>query len=486
VIGTLGPDTVSFFWTGTRGSFLKGMAMKRLIAIGLLAALSVVSLLIAACGGGVQAEADRIDAAPAKAIEMGIDPETTGNTASTLGALESCARVDVPSPSFDGVSDYNIDVYVRGDTQAPMGYSALLVYSAFNDGCPAVGDPEVGDKCLNSRDDDGDGNVNDGCPQVGASAESGAQCDAGDRLDDDGDAIVHVADPGTDYVVKFPNVDFASADARPDSDGTFNAGAGCLEANCTTGTGGDGTLVRVGLDIGGSGLVTLALDPPPFSAYTSAAGDHPLTLVPARLAINQDCPAVTPTPTSTPAPTPTSTSTPGTPTPTPPPGTVALAGGWNNTCYVGAEQPIQDALADVAEHVVAAYRTRADQGFDRWFPNRPDVSTIAAVSPYQPLFILMDQSVFWPLVPSGTPPTSASLTSGWNSVCYTGQTKSAGDATAGVAGGFVIMYRLAADQGWSRYVPGRPDVSDLLQLDQFAAVLMLVNQEGGTSWAFGP
>jgi hypothetical protein len=37
----------------------------------------------------------------------------------------------------------------------------------FNDGCPAVVDPETGAQCLNAVDDDGDGFVNDGCPAFG-------------------------------------------------------------------------------------------------------------------------------------------------------------------------------------------------------------------------------------------------------------------------------------------------------------------------------
>ena len=163
-----------------------------------------------------------------------------------------------------------------------------------------------------------------------------------------------------------------------------------------------------------------------------------------------------------------------------------LVSGWNNACYVGSEQPIEDALADVAENVLAVYRMRADQGFDRWFPNRPEASNITTVSPYQPLFILMGQYAFWQHEPSGTPPTSVPLASGWNSVCYTGQTKSAGDATAGVAGGFVIMYQLGSNQGWSRYVPARPEMSNIAQLSQYDTVLMLVDQEGGTSWTFDP
>ncbi|NIV29368.1 MAG: hypothetical protein GWN58_07620, partial [Anaerolineae bacterium] len=46
---------------------------------------------------------------------------------------------------------------------------------------------------------------------------------------------------------------------------------------------------------------------------------------------------------------PTPTPTPGTPTPTPtatpPPGTIMLVSGWNNSCYLGPEQPIEGALA---------------------------------------------------------------------------------------------------------------------------------------------
>jgi hypothetical protein len=48
--------------------------------------------------------------------------------------------------------------------------------------------------------------------------------------------------------------------------------------------------VRLGLDIGGSGLVTFALNPPDLSAYASGAGIHTVTLASAELAINQDCP----------------------------------------------------------------------------------------------------------------------------------------------------------------------------------------------------
>jgi hypothetical protein len=458
--------------------------MNRLLAFCLLAAMGLTSLSMAACGGRVEAE--KIGSAAAGTIEMGIDPDTTGNTATTLGTLEPCVRIDVPSPAFDGVSDYNIDVYVKGDTQSATAYDASVVYAAVNDGCPAVADPstvadpETGDQCFNSADDDGDGTTNDGCPQVGATAESGTECL--NSSDDDEEATVHVAAPGTNDLIKMPG-GMSMGDVPPDSDAIFSAGAVYLSGG--PGTAGDGVLVRLGLDIGGSGLVTFALNPAPLSAYASQAGTHNLTLVSAQLAINQDCPALPPAPSPTATP---STPTPGTPTPlpTPPPGTILLLSGWNNTCHVGPEQPIEDALADIADHVLAVYQMRADQGFDRWFPNRPEASTITAVSPYQPLLILMSQYGFWPHEPSGTAPASVPLASGWNNVCYTGPTKSAGDASAGVAGGFVIMYRLDGGQGWSRYAPGRPEVSNLGQLNQYDTVLMLVSQGGGATWTFDP
>ncbi len=182
-----------------------------------------------------------------------------------------------------------------------------------------------------------------------------------------------------------------------------------------------------------------------------------------------------------PAGTPTATATstpPATPTP--------AVSTWNHTCYIGAEQPIQQALADIAADVQAVYRLNASQTFDTWFPGRPELSTITTVSPYQPLLILMSTGATWSQQPSGTPPTSVSLAQGWNSVCYTGQTESPGDATAGIAGAFSILYRLGSDQIWAPYVPDRPEVSNISQLAQYDAVLVLVNAEGGAQWVFGP
>jgi hypothetical protein len=204
----------------------------------------------------------------------------------------------------------------------------------------------------------------------------------------------------------------------------------------------------------------------------------------------------TPTPSPTPLPSPTpgtptpGTPTPGTPTPgagtptpTPPPGATVLVSGWNNPCYAGPEQAIEDALADVAGNVMAVYRMRADQGFDRWFPNRPDVSTISSVSPYQSLFLLVDQWVYWMQPSSGTPPTFVSLAHGWNSVCYAGQPEDIQEATATIVEQIGVLYALTPNQSWDRYVPDRPDVSNLDRLESPSAVIVLINS-GDAVWAF--
>ena len=176
-----------------------------------------------------------------------------------------------------------------------------------------------------------------------------------------------------------------------------------------------------------------------------------------------------------------------TPTPTPPPGAIpfALGKGWNQVCYVGTEQPVEDALGSIQGDVSAVYRMGSGGGYDRWFPGRPEVSTITNVAPYEPLLLLMTEGVAWNQMPADSPPSSASLAKGWNSVCYTGAAKPPAEATSSIADDLSILYMLGSSQAWSRYVPGRPEVSNIDQLEQYGAVLMLANG-GGATWAFGP
>jgi CSLREA domain-containing protein len=63
-------------------------------------------------------------------------------------------------------------------------------------GVKIIGGPEAGSACTNNTDDDGDGAVNDGCPQVGTTAESGAQCANSSNDDSADDSLVNDGCPG--------------------------------------------------------------------------------------------------------------------------------------------------------------------------------------------------------------------------------------------------------------------------------------------------
>ena len=169
-------------------------------------------------------------------VNFDIDPEIAENDADTLGTVEDCYEVTCPSVNctwngsslFDDVSDYNIDIVVSGDTQAPTMYDVSLNFDSNK---------------------------------------------------------VHIAAPGTNRLIKLPGA-FPYGAPLPDRVSPYDAGA---EYFVGEGTEGDGTLVRVGLDIGASGVVAFSLNAAPDTAYKSGAGSHPITLDSGRLAINDSC-----------------------------------------------------------------------------------------------------------------------------------------------------------------------------------------------------
>lgn len=217
-----------------------------------------------------------------------------------------------------------------------------------------------------------------------------------------------------------------------------------------------------------------------WTATTSATPTATATPSPSPTATTTPSPTETATPSATPTPTATAT-----PTPTATPSSTDLVAGWNDACYIGPSGDIEDALADASQDVLAAYRL-GSASFDKWFPNRSDLSTIATVSSYEPLFLLLASSAGWPQEPSGSPPATTPLVQGWNNVCYAGEPKDVESATQGIEDQFAVLYVLAPDQGWQRFVPGRPDLSDPIQLRRFASVLILVTEASGTQWAFEP
>jgi hypothetical protein len=163
-----------------------------------------------------------------------------------------------------------------------------------------------------------------------------------------------------------------------------------------------------------------------------------------------------------------------------------MVAGWNDKCYIGEEMAIEDALTGIEDKVLAIYILNQSQEFDSWFPGRSNLSTITSLKPYDQLFVLMSGAGTWTQEQSSAQQPSVSLVQGWNSICYTGQQKAVANATSGIAGKFSILYMLADDQTWGRYVPGRPELSDMTQCAPLEALLVLVTQEGGATWVFNP
>jgi hypothetical protein len=262
---------------------------------------------------------------------------------------------------------------------------------------------------------------------------------------------------------------------------------------------GSGVLVRLNIGALAPGTSQLTVTPERF--WTSDDTSPTPTTLSAEITVTGACgtpvPTPTPEPTRTPTPSPTPTPTPSTsatpqpsptatpsPTPVPPPGTVYLAPGWNGSCYQGVDGQIGDAFAQV-DGVRAVYRLK-NQAFERWFPDRPELSNISTLSSFDPLLVLTEKNTTWEVTPNGDLPHSVALSSGWNNVCYLGGTKDTNEAATGISGGFTVIYTLASDQSWRRFVGGRPEVSNLDRLETFASVLILVDGADGALWDFGP
>jgi hypothetical protein len=162
-----------------------------------------------------------------------------------------------------------------------------------------------------------------------------------------------------------------------------------------------------------------------------------------------------------------------------------LSVGWNQVCYVGAEQPVEAALSDIAGSVQALYRIGTGGALDRWFPDSPQMSTIHTLVPCDPLLVLMSETVTWTQTSDQAAPDTADLEQGWNAVCYEGEDEDIEEAVKGVHDQIATIYALVPGQGWLRYVPDRPEVSTLDRLQRHQPILVLVSEPAGATWHFG-
>ncbi|MGQ9572315.1 MAG: hypothetical protein ACUVV3_03895 [Dehalococcoidia bacterium] len=260
-----------------------------------------------------------------------------------------------------------------------------------------------------------------------------------------------------------------------------------------TGVSGNIPLADITWTAAGSAGDSTPLDVRIVSFKDCASPPAPITPVAAADGVNRIIAATPgPPPIRTPRPsaTPTATTTPppiSTATPTAIPDvSMPLVLGWNHSCYIGDEKGIEDALGAISQDVLAVYILRPSQEFDRWFPNRTDLSTIVTLHPYDQLFLLMSAATTWPQQAATASQESLDLAQGWNGVCYTGQLKPVQDAAAGIDGSVAVIYMIAGNQTWLKYVPGRPDLSDIFPMQMYDSVLVLVTEEGGARWTFHP
>jgi hypothetical protein len=403
---------------------------------------------------------------------VGIDVITSGNTATSLGTIDKCVEVGGVGSTFD------IDVFLNDLPCIDVAPADTICDQATRHNLGGVEYRLIYDKTrLKVAATDHNflmatrgGPPPPGVSDMGDCSPLGSPCP-------DVDGSLYVSDVGL-------GVEPAPGEALSGELGAELPGSrGVLTRITLEVVGGAGTfdfLTLTELNFGGyePGVMpwTGEIDQVWDASHTPRYGI--IAIAPASCAA---VPSPTPSPTSTPSSTPTTTP-PATPTPTPPGPAVA----WMYSCYLGASQPTEDALAAISGDVLAAYRLRPDQGYDRWFPASPTVSTMTELNPYDALFLLLATGATWPQQPSGEPPSDANLVFGWNSVCYTGQTKEPESATQGIDGDFAIVYTLAPGQIWQGFVPGRPEASTLTQLDSFTPVLVLVTEEGGALWVFDP
>jgi hypothetical protein len=437
------------------------------------------------------------------ALSMGVDADPSGNTATSLGPIDSCISVS-SGTTFD------VDIYVTDVTDL----KSWEVYFVFDPSVAIVTGVNVKNMLLAANAGSNVVDTSDLVPNTTGLYRLSAIDTASAPAHESGSGVLarltlQAVAPG----VSTGGVDLLdeNGDGKPDLgpwlrnsggeylgdvngdrffDGPISQAQIAVDRGCVADTDADGVPDATDncpndanpsqSDADGDGLGD-ACDPDDDNDTIPNASDNCPLVANADQADSDgdgvgDVCDIFPTPTVTPSVTPT-------PNPTVTPGP-ALA--WQYSCYVGSSQPVEDAFASATGDVLAAYRLTPDQRFDRWFPGSPDLSNMTMLNPYDALFVLMASDATWPQEPSSESQDSVDLVFGWNSVCYTGATKQAEEATAGIDGQFAVAYTLAPDGTWRRFVPGKPDASTLTQLEQSTPVLMLATEGSGTVWVFDP
>jgi len=193
-----------------------------------------------------------------------------------------------------------------------------------------------------------------------------------------------------------------------------------------------------------------------------------------------------PVPLAEPTPTPTPTATPiGTPTP----GatrTLQWGPGWHNATWSGASTP-EEAFACAAGNYAAAYRL-VSGGWERYFPDRPEISNMADLEQYDSFLILVTGDVTCEMPVADPPGTERTLDwgVGWHNDGWSGADDiPPEDAFECAEGSYAAAYRLVSG-GWERYFPDRSEISNMGSLDKYDAFLILATAPVSCNMAIAP
>jgi hypothetical protein len=180
---------------------------------------------------------------------------------------------------------------------------------------------------------------------------------------------------------------------------------------------------------------------------------------------------------STPTPTPTATPTP-TPTPGPTRTVTIPPGSWANFAWTGASSPQTVADCFGTGNVAVMYRLDAASGaFQRWIRDRADLSNMGEVMRFDALLALnASAQPATCTMPDDVAPYTLTIPAGrwanfaWLAFSFPADVLS--DACG--VGGIAVAYRLdAATQTFQRWISGRPDLSNMTDIQPYDALLAL-------------
>jgi hypothetical protein len=166
--------------------------------------------------------------------------------------------------------------------------------------------------------------------------------------------------------------------------------------------------------------------------------------------------------------------------------TLVWGPGWHNVTWSGASTP-EEAFACAEGNYAAAYRL-VSGGWERYFPDRPDLSNMIDLEQYDAFLILVTGDVTCEMPVAEPPGTERTLDwgVGWQNEGWTGADGTTPQDVFDCAeGSYAAAYRLVGG-GWERHFPDRPDISNMGPLDEYDAFLILVTAAVSCSMSIAP